>query len=227
MLAGMSAPTVVSHWGHACIRFEKADRRLVLDPGTLSDATVLADADAVLITHEHPDHVDPATLVPALAARHGLEVWAPTGVVAQLVEAGAPADRVHAAATGDAFDAAGFAVRVTGEEHAVIHPDLPVAQNVAYLVDGTALHPGDSFTPPPAGADVDLLLVPVAGPWMKLSEAIDYVRAVAPRVAVPIHDATVTVPGRGLPDRLVGALGGAEYVRITADAPYTWTPPQA
>jgi L-ascorbate metabolism protein UlaG (beta-lactamase superfamily) len=228
MLAPMSAPTTVTHWGHACIRFERDDRRLVLDPGGYSDAAVLADADAVLITHEHPDHVDPGALVAALAARPALEVWAPTGVVAQLVEAGAPADRVHAAATGDAFAAAGFDVRVTGERHAVVHPDLPVAQNLAYLVDGAALHPGDSFTPPPAGVVVDLLLVPVAGPWLKLSEAVDYVRAVGPRVAVPIHDAVLTEAGRGLPDRLVASLGGAgEYVRITAGAPYAWEPPQS
>jgi L-ascorbate metabolism protein UlaG (beta-lactamase superfamily) len=224
----MTAPTTVTHWGHACIRFEKDDRRLVLDPGGLSDATVLTDADAVLVTHEHPDHVDPATLVPALDARPTLEVWAPPGVVAQLVEAGAPADRVHTAVTGDAFTAAGFGVRVTGKRHAVIHPDLPTAENVAYLVDGAALHPGDSFTPPPAGVDVDLLLVPVAGPWMKLSEAIDYVRSVGPRVAVPIHDATLTAPARALPDRLVGGLGGAgEYRRIASGAPYAWTPPGA
>jgi L-ascorbate metabolism protein UlaG (beta-lactamase superfamily) len=227
MLSGMSAPTTVTSWGHACIRFEKADRRLVLDPGGFSDAAVLADADAVLVTHEHPDHVDPGTLVPALAARPALEVWAPAGAVAQLVEAGGPADRVHAAASGDAFTAAGFDVRVTGERHAVVHPDLPVAQNLAYLVDGAALHPGDSFTPPPAGVAVDLLLVPVAGPWLKLSEAVDYVRAVRPRVAVPIHDAVLTGAGRALPDRLVGSLGGAaEYVRITADSPYAWEPPQ-
>jgi L-ascorbate metabolism protein UlaG (beta-lactamase superfamily) len=224
----MSAPTTVTHWGHACIRFERDDRRLVLDPGGFSDTAVLADADAVLVTHEHPDHVDPATLVPALAARPALHVWAPPGVVAQLVEAGAPADRVHTATTGDAFSAAGFAVRVTGEQHAVIHPDLPAAENVAYLVDGAALHPGDSFTPPPAGVHVDLLLVPVAGPWLKLSEAIDYVRSVRPRVAVPIHDATLTGPARALPDRLLGTLGGAkEYRRITSDAPYAWTPPTA
>lgn len=225
MLARMSAPTTVTHWGHACIRFEKDDRRLVLDPGGFSDAAVLVDADAVLVTHEHPDHVDPGTLVPALADRPSLEVWAPAGVVAQLVGAGAPAARVHAAATGDAFRAAGFDVRVTGERHAVIHPDLPVPDNVAYLVDGAALHPGDSFTPPPAGVAVDLLLVPVAGPWMKLSEAIDYVRAVAPRVAAPIHDAIHSAPGRALSDRMVGTLGGAgEYVRISADAPYEWDP---
>ncbi|WP_454048661.1 MBL fold metallo-hydrolase [Cellulomonas sp. Marseille-Q8402] len=222
----MTAPTTVTHWGHACVRFERDGRRLVLDPGGFSDASVLADADAVLITHEHPDHVDPSTLVPALAARPHLEAWAPAGVVEQLVGAGAPADRVHVAAAGDTFVAAGFEVRATGERHAVIHPDLPVPANVAYLVDGAALHPGDSFTPPPAGVAVDLLLVPVAGPWMKLAEAIDYVRAVGPRVAAPIHDAIHSAPGRALSDRMVGGLGGAgEYVRISAEAPYAWSPP--
>jgi L-ascorbate metabolism protein UlaG (beta-lactamase superfamily) len=74
---------------------------------------------------------------------------------------------------------------------------------------------------------VDLLLVPVAGPWLKLSEAVDYVRAVRPRVAVPIHDAVLTGAGRALPDRLVASLGGAaEYVRIAADSPYAWEPPR-
>ncbi|MET0434822.1 MAG: MBL fold metallo-hydrolase [Cellulomonas sp.] len=217
--------TEITHWGHACVRLERDGSRLVLDPGSFSDPTVLDDADAVLVTHEHVDHVDVARLAAALGARTGFDVWAPAGVVAQLTEAGAPADRVHAAADGDAFDAAGFAVRAVGEWHAVIHTDVPRAHNVAYLVDGALLHPGDSFTPPPAGTAVDLLLVPVAGPWLKLAESIDYVRAVRPRVAAPIHDAILSDPGRALADRLVGGMGGAgEYVRIAAGTPYTWTP---
>lgn len=216
--------TEITHWGHACVRLERGGRRLVLDPGAFSDLSVLDDADAVLVTHEHVDHVDVARLAAALGARPELVAWAPAGLAGELTEAGAPADRVHPAADGDAFEAAGFAVRAVGEPHALIHPDVPRPQNVAYLVDGALLHPGDAFTPPPAGAEVEVLLVPVAGPWMKLAEAIDYVRAVRPRVAAPIHDAILSDPGRGLADRLVGGLGGAgEYVRIAAGAPYTWT----
>lgn len=229
MLAGMTdSATTITHWGHACVRLERAGRHLVLDPGSFSDLAVLDDADAVLVTHEHVDHVDVGRLAGALEARVGLTVRAPAGVVAQLVAAGAPADRVLPVADGDAFDAAGFGVRAVGEQHALIHPDVPRAHNVGYLVDGGLLHPGDAFTPPPADARVDVLLVPVAGPWMKLAEAIDYVRAVRPRVAAPIHDAILSDPGRALADRLVGGMGGAgDYVRITADAPYTWTPPAA
>jgi len=217
--------TTITHGGHACVRLERDGRRLVLDPGAFGDLAVLDDADAVLVTHEHVDHVDPPSLVAALAARPGLEVWAPEPVTDLLAGAGAPADRLHPVARGDAFTAAGFDVQVLGEQHAVVHPDVPRVANVAYLVDAAVLHPGDSFTPPPAGTDVAVLLVPVAGPWMALADAIDYVRAVRPRVAVPVHDAILSDRGRALVDRLVGGLGGAgEYRRVVAGEPYRLEP---
>lgn len=224
MLAAMTH-TTLTHWGHACVRLERAGRRLVLDPGAFSDLAVLDDADALLITHGHVDHLDLPRVAAALTARTGLVAWAPPEAAAQLAEAGAPADRVHAVTGGETLDAAGFAVRVLGEPHALIHPDVPRPEHVGYLVDERLLHPGDAFTPPPAGAAVDLLLVPVSAPWLKLAEAVDYVRAVRPRVAVPVHDAILSDPGRALVDRLVGGLGGAgEYVRVVAGTPYAWTP---
>lgn len=207
--------TAITTWGHACVRFERDGRRLVIDPGTFSDLSVLDDADAVLITHEHPDHVDAAPLVTALGARAGLEAWAPEGVVRQLLDVGPPEARIHVAAGGDTFTAAGFGVRVVGQWHAVIHPDIPRVANVAYLVDGAAFHPGDSLTTPPDGTTVDLLFLPVSAPWMKVAEAVDYLRAVGPRIAVPIHDAILSDAGRALTDRVVGSLAGAsEYRRV-------------
>lgn len=208
--------------GHACVRLDSGTARLVLDPGSFSPPDATAGADVVLVTHEHPDHVVPADLRAALVAAPALEVWAPAGVVAALTD-GAPelADRVHTATAGDTFEVAGFAVEVFGELHAVVHPDVPRIANVAYLIDGFLLHPGDSFTVPPR--PVDVLLVPVSAPWLRISESIDYVRAVAPRLAVPIHDAIYAPGGLALVDRLMGphgiGLGGAEYRRAADGEP--------
>jgi L-ascorbate metabolism protein UlaG (beta-lactamase superfamily) len=106
---------------------------------------------------------------------------------------------------------------VLGEWHELVHPDVPRVANVAYLVDGLILHPGDSFTLPPAATSVDVLLAPVGGPWLKLAEVIDYARAVRPRLVVPIHDALLSDVGRASVDRLVAALGGSpEYRRLGA-----------
>lgn len=202
--------------GHACVRLEKPGARLVIDPGSFSAPDAVDGADAVLVTHEHGDHVVPAALRGALAARPALEVWAPAGVVATLT-AGSPelVDRVHTATAGDAFEAAGFAVEVFGALHVAVHPDVPHIANVAYLVDGAVLHPGDSFTVPPR--PVDVLLVPIAAPWLRLGDVVDYVRTVAPRLAVPIHDALYSPIGLGLADRLLGphglGIGTAEYRR--------------
>jgi L-ascorbate metabolism protein UlaG (beta-lactamase superfamily) len=72
-------------------------------------------------------------------------------------------------------------------DHAVIHPDVPTVPNTAYQVDDLLFHPGDSFTLP--AGPVRILLLPAGGPWMKAGESIDYLRAVAPEIAIPIHQA--------------------------------------
>ena len=80
-------------------------------------------------------------------------------------------------------------------EHAVIHPDIPVIANNGYVLrseGGTVMHPGDAYVPAPAG--VDVLLLPTGAPWLKVSEAVDYLRSVAPPIAVPIHEAVLANP---------------------------------
>ena len=207
--------TEVSAWGHACIRLERAGKRLVIDPGGYSDPSALQTADAVLVTHEHGDHVVPGELRTAIENSSHLDVWASAAVIEQIAADAAVPGRLHPVRSGDSFVAAGFDVEVLGESHARIHPDVAAVANLAYLVDGVVLHPGDSFTLPPRERQVELLLAPVSGPWLKIAEVIDYIRAIGPRVVVPIHDAMNSERGNALVDRLVVSLCGAtEYRRL-------------
>ncbi|MEU0331802.1 MBL fold metallo-hydrolase [Streptomyces sp. NPDC006193] len=197
---------------HACVRLDKEGRTLVIDPGGFSEADAAAGADAILVTHEHPDHFDEGRLRAALEANPAAEIWTLKSVADRI----APAfpGRVHTVGHGDAFTAAGFEVQVHGELHAVIHPDIPRITNVGYLIDGGRIfHPGDALTVP--DQPVETLMLPVMAPWSKISEVIDYVREVGPRRAYDVHDALLTDLARPIYDRQIGALGGTDHLRLT------------
>ncbi|MFE7773345.1 MBL fold metallo-hydrolase [Streptomyces sp. NPDC057445] len=197
---------------HACIRLEKDGRTLVIDPGVFSEEDAAAGADAVLVTHEHPDHFDEERLRVALDANPAAAVWTLSSVAGRL--SAAFPGRVHTVGNGDTFTAAGFDVQVHGELHAVIHPDLPRITNVGFLVDGSVFHPGDALTVPEES--VDTLMLPVMAPWNKVSEVIEYVREVKPRRAIDIHDALLTDLARPVYDTHIANLGGAEHSRLAS-----------
>ncbi len=198
---------------HACVRLEKDGQTLVVDPGNYSEDDAAVGADAILVTHEHPDHFDEGRLRAALDANPGAEIWTLRSVAEQ-ISAAFPG-RVHTVGHGDTFTAAGFDVQVHGEMHAVIHPDIPRITNVGYLVDGSVFHPGDALTVP--GHPVETLLLPLHAPWSKISEIIDYVREVKPQRAIDVHDALLAEIARPAYDRHLGNLSGADHARLAPD----------
>ncbi|MGY1690185.1 MBL fold metallo-hydrolase [Geodermatophilus sp. SYSU D01105] len=188
--------------GHACVVLSDGDRRLVIDPGAFTDPAVLDGAGAVLVTHEHFDHFAADVLRAAMDADPALEVWSNRSVAGQLDGLGG---RVHVVGHGDAVTAAGFDVTVHGEMHAVIHPDVPQILNVGFLVDGQVFHPGDALTVPEV--PVPTLLLPVHAPWSRVSDVIDYVRAVDADQAYAIHDALLSEQGLGVYGGWLGERG--------------------
>jgi L-ascorbate metabolism protein UlaG (beta-lactamase superfamily) len=181
----------VTHFGHACVLVEQGTARILIDPGEWSDGFGgLRDLDGILITHKHPDHLD----VQAVA---GLARDNPEALLAADPES---ADVLRdldlpltVARPGDIFHIGDVTVKGMGGQHAIVHPEIPVLRNTGYLIgDGNFYHPGDSFFVPEQS--VDVLGLPTGGPWLKVSEVVDFLRLVAPRVALPIHERSQARP---------------------------------
>ncbi len=197
--------------GHSCVRLEQDGAALVIDPGIWSGPDAAASADAILITHEHPDHVAADLVRMAMTGNPSVNLWTTQALAAEFADLG---DRVHAVSHGDRFDAAGFDVHVYGGEHARIHQDIPVIANIAFAVEGEVFHPGDSLTMPED--PVPTLLLPINAPWLKASEMIDYGRQVGAPRTIAIHDALLNENGLGLYGRMAAMAGttGTVYTRL-------------
>ena len=185
----------ITKYTHACVRLDDGDRSLVIDPGVWTEPGALLGADAVLVTHEHHDHVDVLRL-----AGSGVPVYLPAGARLRATEHVRGLD-LRAVRSGDSIDVAGFSVRAVGGEHAPVLPGQDVCANLGYLIDGTShgplYHPGDALHVPalPDDERVGVLCAPVQASWLKLAEAIAFTEDVGAHTTIGIHDAQVNDRG--------------------------------
>lgn len=187
----------LTKYDHAALTIEKDDEVLVIDPGNFLSLTEFPGVVGVVITHEHADHWTPENLQRILHDSPQAELVGPAGVVKA-----AEAFPVALAKAGDEVQLGSFRLRFFGGQHAVIHSSIPVVDNLGVLVDDGFYYPGDSFTIP-EGVEIGTLAAPVGAPWLKISEAMDFVLATRPRQAFATHDMTLSVFGKRLgADRL-------------------------
>jgi L-ascorbate metabolism protein UlaG (beta-lactamase superfamily) len=188
----------VTSLGHACLRVEVGGAQVLIDPGVFSPGfEEQSGLDAVLITHQHADHLDPQRIGALIAGNPSATVLCEAACVEILAGLGVEGT---ALAQGQTYDLGGVTVTGVGSTHAEIYREIPRIGNVGMLLraDGepSLLHPGDSYARAPEG--VDLLAVPLSAPWSALKETIDFVRAVSPGRLFPVHDGTLSAPGRGM-----------------------------
>jgi L-ascorbate metabolism protein UlaG (beta-lactamase superfamily) len=193
------------------VLLETGTARILIDPGTFSHGFEVArELDAVLITHQHPDHLDPERLPVLLAGNPGATLVVDEGSAPVVRDLGLAATVL---APGEHLEVGGAAVHVAGGKHAEIHHDVPIIPNNGYIVDhGAFYHPGDSLVPPEQA--VDVLAVPAAAPWLRSAAAVDFMRAVKPRAAVPIHQAVLSEAGTQLYCGLLERLGGTSLTTL-------------
>ena len=179
----------ITKYGHACLLIEEGEARLLIDPGAFSAGYEnLENIDAILVTHQHQDHVSDETLDKVRVKNPDVAVYTDEGT-ARILEG----DGLVPLKAGEKVEIRGVEVEVFGANHAVIHPDITGIENVGYMIAGRFFYPGDNFTKP--GRPVEILALPLGAPWLKVSEVVDYVLDVKPKVAIPVHDAVLAMPG--------------------------------
>ncbi|QWC84192.1 MBL fold metallo-hydrolase [Nocardioidaceae bacterium] len=188
--------------GHACVRLEKGGQVIVVDPGVEAftpEADALEGVSAVLVTHEHPDHLDVERLRAAMSRDSGLVVVTCRGAADSLLDGATAglAERVQVLHGGDSTEVAGFAVTGVGDEHALNHPDAPVVDNVGMMLDGRVVHLGDALTP----TDAEVVLVAAQAPWMSVPDQARYLKSIPARRILGVHDGLLKDVGLGVVDR--------------------------
>jgi L-ascorbate metabolism protein UlaG (beta-lactamase superfamily) len=182
----------VTHFGHACVLVETDRARILFDPGMFSSGfDELADVSAVLVTHQHPDHIDEEKVATLLRNSPDASLIVDPGTAVACCRF---TDRYQVVQRGETLQLAGSKLAAIGGEHAVIHSDVPSIPNIGFVLDdGAFYHPGDALVVPEQ--DIDVLGMPIAAPWLKAAEVVDFERKVMPRVAIPIHEAVLAEPG--------------------------------
>jgi len=201
----------ITKYMHSCLVIEKGGQRLVVDPGVWTeDFVVPENVVAIVVTHEHPDHLDPEKLQSILAVSPEAVVYAHQAVIAKIEGL-----KTQAVATGETVPVGEFILRFTGGEHAIIHESYPKFANLGVIIDDALYYPGDSFALPDAA--VHTLALPVSAPWMKMSEAMDFLSSVKPMRVFPTHDAILSETGQQLVDRMLTTVAesiNAKYERL-------------
>jgi L-ascorbate metabolism protein UlaG (beta-lactamase superfamily) len=188
----------LTHLGHSCVLVETGDQRILIDPGTFSPGFQdLTDLDAIVVTHQHADHVDVQRLPALLDANPEARLLVEPQAAEQLVAADLAAQHLVA---GEPTHVGAVEVTAVGQRHALINEFIPRIDNLGVVLrapgEPTFFHPGDAYDAEPG--EVDVLALPLNAPWAASRDTIAFVRRIAPRVAVPVHDALLSQVGRGL-----------------------------
>jgi L-ascorbate metabolism protein UlaG (beta-lactamase superfamily) len=232
----MGAPARVVWLGHATVLIELDGLRLLTDPllarwlGPLRRTSappprqVIDHVDVLLLSHFHADHADTVSL---RRVNSDALVIAPHGALRWLGRRGF--SRIEELAPGDSYEVGPLTITATHADHdGDRHRFGPSGPALGFMIGGSrviyfagdtdlfdemeSLHPA-----------IDLALLPVGG-WgptlgpghMDPRRAAESLRMLKPRVAVPIHWGTLSLPWRSRKSRRTD-LRGHDFAKYAAE----------
>jgi L-ascorbate metabolism protein UlaG (beta-lactamase superfamily) len=205
----------ITKLGHCCLLIETKGKRMLTDPGsyTVEAHSKLENLDYILFTHEHQDHYHLESLKIILEKNPNAVVYTNNSVSELLTKEGIKHNQIN---HGDNVLLGDISVDGIGEKHAQMHSTIPLSSNLGFFIENKLWYPGDAFTNP--NRPVEVLALPVSGPWMKLGEAIDYALLLKPKKAFPVHDGTRFGSAHVLPVKVLAPQGIEFVVMIEGDS---------
>ncbi len=203
----------ISRFGHAAVLVEASGTRLLIDPGVFSspETFALEGLDGIVVTHQHPDHLDAARIGGLLELNPDATLLCDPET-ADAAEHGTWTSHGH----DDEVTIGSLTVRGVGAQHAEILPQIPRVTNTGVLVSAsgepTLFHPGDSYEHAPAG--VTVLALPLTAPWTTIADTVAFAGRVSPTTVLPIHDAAITPEAYGIYWGHVERFAGVDDVRL-------------
>ena len=171
--------------GHCCLIIEANGRKVMTDPGSYTVEVQVKESniDLILITHEHGDHLHVESLKKVLANNPDAKVITNDGVGKLLKEGGIGYEVLEDKEVKKIFD---VELEAHNCKHEEIFEDFGQVQNTGYFIGKRLFYPGDSFYNP--GKSVEILALPVAGPWARVKDATKYALEIKPKICFPVHD---------------------------------------
>ena len=203
----------ITKLGHCCLLLEVEGTRILTDPGyftTVQDT--LADIDVLIITHEHQDHFHVPSVAAILQNNPIIEIVC-NKAVAALIQKDHNDAKITVVEDGESAQVHGILIEGFGHEHAKIYGDMGAVENTGYMVAGTFYFPGDNFHVP--GKPVDILALPVAAPWLKISETVEFAKLIKARIAFGVHDGMILQSFRPFFERIMNTfLSETKYITL-------------
>lgn len=192
----------ITKLGHCCLLIEEKGLRILTDPGAWSEAqNELKNIHLILITHEHQDHFYFDSLRQVLKNNPEVKIVTNLSVNKLLLAENIQSEILQ---TGNITGFEGLSIKALGKEHAEIYNDFGRVENIGFLLNEKFFYPGDAFTLPEV--PIDVLALPVCGPWLSIKQSINFALTVKPKITFPVHDGMLKVigPFHAVPQKLLG-----------------------
>lgn len=180
----------ITKYIHSCLLIENGTDKILFDPGLFSfvegkvKPSQFAGLSAIILTHNHPDHIDADSLKKIIENNPNAIVLANSEIKRKLAEKDIA---VEAFETGTRAVGA-FKIEAFDAPHEKILAD-EIPQNTAYVVDGDFVHPGDSIAETVYQyAGTKILALPTMAPWETELQTFEFAKKMRPQFAVPVHD---------------------------------------